>query len=1590
MVVIVFFLLSMNFSIYITYFSKSALALFIIISLLTTSFYFPTYAEETLTQEDSEKEVISEVENTEVSVEGLQTDDEGILWIGSEQAPWIEDEGVMEQYIPVEKKEDDLEEERQQELEEQRERKAMELAKEKEREQRDVEARKDNKPKTPLEALEGKYVPGQFIVSYKISTATIQPFRVNETQPKTEGPNPRNLLGDEDVTASLGPIGVVSEKLKDLGIEEPVVVNTIPGSNSEVVSIGTTVDLYDAMSEIAKLPGVDYVQPNFIYKVETAGTSTTVVDPLLDDSWHLNAIDAFGMWKVIKEEVKDKGKSIGKPILGVVDEGVAFDHPEFTDRAWTAKPCRDEYGNIISKSIQKGILIISVPATCTKGRGFGDNRKDVSFTASDHGTVVAGVAVGNRNNGQGSAGVSQNAQLIAFNATNHIRDGLTTDGVVNAIDFAKHNDVDILNLSFGSLLENEECRYTRWGKNNLFRQEYDVLKRFEGIVVAAAGNSGRETGKGDYLNLPSNFGLTVYYKDKKEKCWEPLENIIVVGGTENKGTDSTPIEHKAFFSNYGGGIDIVAPAHGIVAPFFNDMYDVTGGNVGRIKVVNGSKPDGANVKENSFWSVADEVARKGEDNYVGHQTLTLNTKSEGATNKVYKSKAISLPKVTSRQYFLRGDISCLLMENPKNAKGVKFDEVKIEFSKKVLNIVRDNFADVATIKLNDDYEVKEGVKISIPIEDKYLTDKFKYRLSLNRGSKIYSDCKFKRFGVWYREEYTATTNNVIFDEDSSKDNRNADYKKEEGTSFAAPQVAAVLAEMKAVNPFLTNTEIKKRLLESADELVSLLKDCKIDSDTLTDTTNKEENDYVHRGRRLNAANAIRSALNLPLINQKKITSDVVKKCESPSIVTPTPVANTPDSDGDGLLEISTAEELNNVRYNLEGTSYKTSSSAEGVTTGCPTTGCKGYELVADIDLAGTAWASGEGWVPIGFDEDGSDDEFIGTFEGNGKSIKNLFINQPNQDDVGLFSLISSGAKVQNLILTNVNLTGDDYVGAIAGYVDNENTVVENIFVSGTVKGDGEIGGVFGRFDDGTAKRIASHVTVTGDYEIGGIAGEVRDADIENTYYAGIATGIEEDETGGIAGYMRGGTLKNVYTAAIIKYTDGTKGDAIIGESTTSTPVTITSTYYNSDLSSSSYGTRKTTSELQSGTVSSSIYTGWSTSIWTFGITSQYPRLGLEPNATVIAPKAPKQPVKQTVDKDSDGLIDIATVEQLNNIRYNLEGTSYKTSDSDTGTTVGCPSSGCNGYELTKDIDFDDSRWDSGDGWMPIGDNSDPFEAHFNGNDYEIDALYINRSSTDYLGLFGAIEGSYDVENIVFTDADIEGDDKIGVLAGRISDGVDVGDIKIENADVVGDDYVGGLTGILEDTTTDILGRVLIYNSDIEGDYYVGGVAGDSEKAGISQAAVEDVFIEGDSNVGGLVGRGRGVIIANSYVSDTEIDKLDSDEEEVGGVIGDTDTDAMTWVYTSVDIGSSRNEQGIVGEWARASEKPNVLFSYYDSTKTTSQSLSGTVRGKTTTELKRGTASPLTTNFATIYNSWSTSTWDFRTSRLLPRLKALDY
>ena len=87
--------------------------------------------------------------------------------------------------------------------------------------------------------------------------------------------------------------------------------------------------------------------------------------------------------------------------------------------------------------------------------------------------------------------------------------------------------------------------------------------------------------------------------------------------------------------------------------------------------------------------------------------------------------------------------------------------------------------------------------------------------------------------------------------------------------------------------------------------------------------------------------------------------------------------------------------------------------------GCGFEGCSGYELEADLDFdtngsgdadsGDTYWNDGEGWVPLGLPEFEFFTTLIGafrtTFEGNGHSISNLFVDRGNYS--GLFAGVES-------------------------------------------------------------------------------------------------------------------------------------------------------------------------------------------------------------------------------------------------------------------------------------------------------------------------------------------------------------------------------------------------------------------------------------------------------------------------------------------------------------------------------------------------------------------------------------------------------
>ena len=190
-----------------------------------------------------------------------------------------------------------------------------------------------------------------------------------------------------------------------------------------------------------------------------------------------------------------------------------------------------------------------------------------------------------------------------------------------------------------------------------------------------------------------------------------------------------------------------------------------------------------------------------------------------------------------------------------------------------------------------------------------------------------------------------------------------------GTSVAAPQVAGVAALMLRANKDLSGAQIKTKILDSADELISLVgPDCESGTG----------DDLARWGRRLNAHAAVLSALGRSQTDidavRKVITPEEKKVC----------LPGGKDKDRDGLIEIATIEQLRNIRNNLAGTSYKNSPTAVGVITGCPVAGCNGYELINDLNFTtdpGGSVFHANGWTPIS--------GLTGIFEGNDNSVKNL-------------------------------------------------------------------------------------------------------------------------------------------------------------------------------------------------------------------------------------------------------------------------------------------------------------------------------------------------------------------------------------------------------------------------------------------------------------------------------------------------------------------------------------------------------------------------------------------------------------------------
>jgi len=356
-----------------------------------------------------------------------------------------------------------------------------------------------------------------------------------------------------------------------------------------------------------------------------------------------------------------------------------------------------------------------------------------------------------------------------------------------------------------------------------------------------------------------------------------------------------------------------------------------------------------------------------------------------------------------------------------------------------------------------------------------------------------------------------------------------------------------------------------------------------------------------------------------------------------------------DTDDDGLIEIRTLAQLDAARYDPTGagdpvlgrTAYAVAFPDRSVRMGCRRGVCLGYELLVDLDFdtnrsggpdPGDAWwRDGAGWAPIG----GTiRTQFDTTFEGNGRTIRNLFV--AGGEKAGLFGWLGPSAVVRRLGLEGVDVTGLS-AGALASV---NNGVVVASYAAGRVTGSDLAGGLVGT----NGGRIASSRTacsVSGTDWAGGLVGwnvgNVLVSYATGHVEGGASGGLVANNSGAVRASYAGGQVEGAanagglvarnssgasivasYAVAHVLRSAASAG-GLVGRGDPSTG-RVESSYWDTALSgqtNSNGGSGRATASLQAPTGYDGIYRDWNLDVdadgarddpWDFGTSTEYPVL----------------------------------------------------------------------------------------------------------------------------------------------------------------------------------------------------------------------------------------------------------------------------------------------------------------------------------------------------------------------------------------------
>jgi subtilisin family serine protease len=437
--------------------------------------------------------------------------------------------------------------------------------------------------------------------------------------------------------------------------------------------------------ENLQFEGIEYIQPNYL--------NSFYVEP--NDPEYNNQQVNFENCNIPPAWNYTTGN--GEIIVGIVDSGIHFDHPDLQNNIYiNANEIPDDgIDNDDNGYIDdwRGWDFVDAPELYTMALGDYTVQDNDPSDDLNHGTHIAGIIGADTNNQEGVCGICWNVKLLVIRSGFKTVDGgyLQDDDAAAGVIYAADMGVDVISLSWGdtnfSQIIADACYYA---------YEHGC------VIVAAAGNEGSTSAH--LLTYPARLSTT-----------------LSVGAVDNN-------KQLTSFSSYGPQLDLVAPGQFIISTYDtpDNLYQEQSGTsmsapfvAGGIALLLSIEP-GLNYEEirGRLISSALDLGDPGFDNVYGNGLLNVQ---ELLTNLNYPTIAISYPLDNAG---LNDDFDIIGTVQSPN-----FWRYSVQYTSAAMPTPLD-WEDVNPDTSYYNYEVENDILASFHISDYFPDDTYKIKVEI--------------------------------------------------------------------------------------------------------------------------------------------------------------------------------------------------------------------------------------------------------------------------------------------------------------------------------------------------------------------------------------------------------------------------------------------------------------------------------------------------------------------------------------------------------------------------------------------------------------------------------------------------------------------------------------------------------------------------------------------------------------------------------------------------------------------------------------------------------------------------------------------